>query len=102
MSRWIGWYDRWWWTLWPAGIVAVIVGVTIFVFSVTENRECVRDTPWRVKGGYIWTFGGMFASETGYYLWYAGHWEGSDERCQTAGRVTEAEYDRQMYAGAGP
>jgi hypothetical protein len=78
------------------GVGAMLVIGGIFLAFWLAPGPCVRNSESHVTGGKISSVGGLFASETAYYLRYTGNEEGTENDCTFLRRVTAAEYDRQM------
>lgn len=92
-------------TLWMAvfigGIVLVAVCGTLLLRTTMMRREknrCVRVQPIDLIAGRIDESSGVFSDgSTRYWLIYSGEHKLTGEPCEARCRVTEAEYERQMY-----
>jgi hypothetical protein len=78
------------------GGALLLVGALCLGFWL-DGPLCVRNDESRVIGGKIRSVGGLFASETAYYLRYTGNKEGTMDECTFLKRTTADEYDRRMY-----
>ena len=83
--------------------VFIVVAVPLLALALVglgfwlEGPSCIRNRDSRVIGGRISSVGGLFASETAYYLRYTGNKEGTEEECTFLKRTTAAEYNRRMF-----
>jgi hypothetical protein len=77
------------------GIIAFALAITGLLYLADTNR-CRADMPRHLRYGRIASVGGLFSSETAYYLYYDGHKERTGAECVATIRVTETEYQRQL------